>query len=124
MDIKHRRNRILRLSRLVPEGRWTTYGHFSIAVYDNVRMAITIGRVAAKNPAFAHPHRVLWSCGEIKDRWIDDEGRGPEECERRLRSEGVAVTDRHADPEKFVGWEGLKALLEAEEQATGLDEAA
>ena len=57
----------------------------------------------------------------IKDAWIDDEGRAPEECERRPRSEGVDVS---ADQEKFIGWEELEALLEAEEQATGLDEAA
>jgi alkylated DNA nucleotide flippase Atl1 len=124
MTVKHRRNRILRLSRLVPEGRWTTYGDFSIAVYDNVRMAITVGQVAAKNPAFAHPHRVLWSGGLIKDVWSDGEGRGPEECERRLVAEGVDITNRHADPEKFMGWEDLQALLRAEEDATGLDEAA
>lgn len=124
MAIKHRRNRILRMSRLVPEGRWTTYGDFSIAVYDNVRMAITVGQVAAKNPAFAHPHRVLWSGGLIKEVWSDDEGRGPEECERRLREEGVEITDRHADPDKHIAWEELKALLEADEEATGPNEAA
>jgi alkylated DNA nucleotide flippase Atl1 len=124
MAIKHRRNRVLRMSRLVPEGRHTTYGDFSIAVYDSNKMAITVGRVAAKNPAFAHPHRVLWSGGLIKDVWRDDEGRGPEECKRRLREEGVDVTDRRADPEKFIGWEELKQLLQAEEDATGLDEVA
>jgi hypothetical protein len=36
---------------------------FSIAAYDNVKMAITVGRVAAKNPAFVNPHRVLGSGG-------------------------------------------------------------
>src|SRR4051812_45878224 len=123
MTVKHRRNRILRMSRFVPEGRWTTYGDFSIAVYDNVRMAITVGQVAANNPAFAHPHRVLWSGGLIKDVWRDDEGRGPEECERRLQTEGIRVTNRHADPDKFIGWEELKKLLQAEEEASGLDEA-
>lgn len=122
--IKHRRDRILRMSRLIPEGRWTNYGDFSIAVYDNVRMAITVGQVAAKNAAFANPHRVLWVGGQIKDVWRDDEGRGPEECERRLRAEGIEVTDHRADPDKAIGWQELKALLEADEESDTTDEGA
>jgi alkylated DNA nucleotide flippase Atl1 len=124
MDVKHRRNRVLRLARLVPDGRWTTYGDFSIAVYENVKMAITVGQVAAKNPAFVNPHRVLWSGGEIKDGWRDDEGNGPEECERRLAEEGISVTNRFADKRDFIGWEELRDLLEADERERGIDEAA
>lgn len=124
MAVKHRRARVLRMSRLVPDGRWTTYGDFSIAVYENVKMAITVGRVAAKNPAFVNPHRVLGSGGVIKDSWEDDEGRGPEECERRLREDGIEVKDRVADKERFIGWEELKELLERNEEASGLDEEA
>jgi alkylated DNA nucleotide flippase Atl1 len=103
MAIKHRRNRILRMSQLIPDGRCTTYGDFAIAVYDNVRLAITVGRVAAHNPAFANPHRVVGAGSIIKDDWLDDQGRGPEECERRLIDDGIAVDDHRTDPEKFIG---------------------
>jgi alkylated DNA nucleotide flippase Atl1 len=122
MALRHRRDRILRLSRLVPPGRWTTYGDFSIAVYDNWRMAITIGQVAARNPAFANPHRVIWSGGVVKDTWHDDDGRGPDECRRRLREEGVKfIDDMVADPQQFIGWEELKELLDSEEARDRLD---
>jgi alkylated DNA nucleotide flippase Atl1 len=123
LEVKHRRNGVLRLSRLVPDGRWTTYGDFSVAVYDNVKMAITVGQVAAKNPAFVNPHRVLWSGGVIKETWRDDEGRGPEECQRRLEEDGIEVTDRVAAKDRFIGWEELKSLLKEDESARGLDEA-
>ncbi|MFL5834731.1 MAG: MGMT family protein [Solirubrobacterales bacterium] len=118
MATKHRRARVLRMSRLIPDGRWTTYGDFSIAVYDNVKMAITVGQVAAKNPAFVNPHRVLWSGGVIPDKWSDDEGNGPEECERRLREEGIDVKDRVANGGRFIDWEELKEILERDEEAT------
>jgi alkylated DNA nucleotide flippase Atl1 len=124
MTIKHRRDRILRMSRLVPEGRWTTYGDFSIAVYDNWRMAITIGRVASRHPAFVAPHRVIWSGGVVKDGWQDDDGRGPEECIRRLGKEGVSFVDGKADPDKYIGWQDLQQLLEADEARDQLDDAA
>jgi alkylated DNA nucleotide flippase Atl1 len=122
MAVKHRRARVLRMSRLVPDGRWTTYGDFSIAVYDNVKMAITVGRVAARNPAFVNPHRVLVAGGVISDNWRDDEGRGPEECERRLREDGIEVHDGVADKAAYIGWEELQALLEEAERASGLEE--
>jgi len=125
MTVKHRRDRILRLSRLVPRGRWTTYGDFSIAVYDNWRMAIAIGRVASKSTAFINPHRVIWSGGIVKNVWSDDQGGGREECVGRLTEEGVTFpSDVAADPGKFIGWQELKALLEADEIGDQLDEAA
>src|SRR6187200_3445551 len=52
---EQRRNRILRASRLIPEGRWTTYGDMAIAVSGNIRVARAVSRVAAKNPAFSNP---------------------------------------------------------------------
>lgn len=125
MTVKHRRDRILRLSRLMPRGHWTTYGDFSIAVYDNWRMAITIGQVASKSPAFLNPHRVIWSGGVVKETWKDDQGNGAEECLRRLAEEGVTFPDReHADGDLYVGWQKLKELLEADEADDRLDEAA
>jgi hypothetical protein len=125
MTIKHRRDRILRLSRLVPRGRWTTYGDFSIAVYDNWRMAITIGRVASRSPAFINPHRVIWSGGIVKGVWSDDQGGGRDECISRLADEGITFPDGvHADEDKFISWQELKELLEADEAGDQLDEAA
>lgn len=125
MAVKHRRDRILRLSRLVPRGRWTTYGDFSIAVYDNWRMAITIGRVASRSPAFINPHRVIWSGGIVKDVWSDDQGGGRDECISRLADEEVTFPDGvHADEDKFITWQELKQLLDADEAGGQLDEAA
>jgi alkylated DNA nucleotide flippase Atl1 len=125
MTVKHRRDRILRLSRLMPRGYWTTYGDFSIAVYDNWRMAITIGQVASKSPAFMNPHRVIWSGGVVTDKWKDDQGKGAEECLRRLAEEGVIFPDgKHADGNLYIGWQKLKELLEADEASDRLDEAA
>jgi alkylated DNA nucleotide flippase Atl1 len=118
---KHRRNRVLRLSRLIPEGRWTTYGDFSIAVYGNVRMAIAVGRVAAKNPAFANPHRVLKAGGVVDDDWRDEKGRGPEECKRRLTKEKVWLASKDvANPKLTLKWDELEGLLgEAETEDEG-----
>lgn len=124
LTLQHRRDRILRLSRLMPEGRWTTYGDFAIAVYGNVRMATTIGGVASRNLAFAHAHRVLESGGVVPKGWHDAEGRGPEECERRLGTEGITVADGRADLNRFIGWDELRDLLRADEAEKDLPEAA
>jgi alkylated DNA nucleotide flippase Atl1 len=117
-----RRNRILRASRLVPEGRWSTYGDIAIAVSGNIRVARAVSRVAARNPAFANPHRVLEKAGTIPPGWKDDEGKGPEECERRLAAEGLQLVDGKAPSEHRVNHEELEALLvarETEESAGG-----
>lgn len=113
---KHRTSRVLRLSRLIPAGAWTTYGDFAIAVYDNTRMARAVGQAARKNPAFSNPHRVLKKDGYISEEWRDDEGRGPEECQRRLEEEGVKFAQGgQAGADSFIGWENLKELLDADE---------
>lgn len=127
LALKHRRDRILRASRVIRLGEWTTYGDIAVAVADNVRLARTVGRVAAKNPAFADPHRVLKAEGVIPPEWRDDDGRGPEECERRLRDEEVPFTDDgRAAPQARIGYEQIKARLaemDAEDDA-GLPTAA
>lgn len=74
--------------------------------------------MAAKNPAFSHPHRVLKSGGFVPDGWRDDEGRGPEECRRRLEAEGIRFADDAADHACFVGWEELRALLDGKPDET------
>jgi alkylated DNA nucleotide flippase Atl1 len=112
-----RRNRILRASRLVPRGRWTTYGDIAIAVSGNIRLARPVSRVAAKNAAFANPHRVLEKAGTIPKGWKDDESHGPEECERRLGEEEVELIDGKAPRELRIYHDELRALLEASEAA-------
>lgn len=126
LTVAHRRSRVLLLSRLIPRGRWTSYGDFAIAVYGNRRTAITVGQQAAKNPAFANPHRVLWAGGIVPDDWRSDRGGGPEECKDRLRGEGVWLDDEdRADPNRFLDWHALESLLaEAEASDQDLDEAA
>lgn len=125
LNAAHRRNRVLRMSRLIPAGNWTTYGEFSIAVYGNWRTAITVGQQAAKNPAFANPHRVLKADGLIPDEWHDDLGGGPKECEKRLRREGVWLArEERADPAKFLNWERLKDLLDEADAASESSEEA
>lgn len=125
LTTKHRRNRVLRLSRLIPAGRWTTYGEFSIAVYDSVKMAITVGQVAAKNPAFANAHRVLTAGGLVNSAWSDGRGGGPEECKRRLTEENVWLTGKDtANPKLLLGWEELKRLLEEAEAGEDSDQVA
>ncbi len=106
LAVKHRRDRVLRLSRLIREGEWTTYKDFSIAVYDNWRMALTVARIASRHPAFGHPHRILQTGGSVSPEWHDEEGNhDPDECKRRLIDEKVwdEASDR-ARSESFVGW--------------------
>jgi hypothetical protein len=123
LAVKHRRNRVLQLSRLIKPGEWTTYGEFSIAVYENVRMALTVARVAAHHPAFSSPHRILQSGGTVSEDWRDEDGNpGPEECKRRLRLEGVwSDPDDCADPDKFLPWEALRRRLENAEASNDAD---
>ncbi len=124
MPRSQRRDRILRLSRLMPGNRWATYGDFAIAVYGDPRMARTVARVAAKNPSFIGPHRILVSGGAINEGWQDSEGHGAEQCERLLRDAGIKFSDGHADPDQQVGWEILRKLLDEDEQTDELPAAA
>lgn len=118
-----RRNRILRASRLIPVGAWTTYGDVAVAVMGHIRGAQAVSRVASKNPAFANPHRVLAKGGVIPEGWKDDEGKGPAECERRLALEGVALKKGKAPRKLRIDHEELRSLLEANEREEdeGLD---
>ena len=73
--------------------------------------------MAAHNAAFANPHRVLAKGGRIAEGWRDDEGRGPEECERRLREiDRIEMIDGQADPAKRMTYEELKAKLDLDEE--------
>ncbi|HEX2070330.1 MAG TPA: hypothetical protein VHF90_01625 [Thermoleophilaceae bacterium] len=114
LTVKHRRNRVLLLSRLLRRGEWTTYGDFSIAVYDSSKMGLPVARLAARHPAFANPHRVLGASGRVSPEWQDEtRTKGPEECKRRLSEEGAwdAGRDRARDS-GFVAWETLRKRLD------------
>lgn len=121
LTLQHRRNRILRMSRLIPKGKWATYGDVAIAVYGSRNMAVTIGQVARHSPAFVNPHRVLKAGGVIADEWEDDEGNGPDECARRLREDGIDIDPKTmtADLDKRIRDEELAALLTADEDKDG-----
>jgi alkylated DNA nucleotide flippase Atl1 len=122
---KHRTSRVLRLSRLLQSGKWTTYGDFAIAVYDNPRMARAVGQAASKNPAFANPHRVLRRGGIIPPDWEDAEGRGPERCRELLEEDNVRFTPAGlADERDFIDWEALKELLDTDEASADTGDAA
>jgi alkylated DNA nucleotide flippase Atl1 len=98
----------MRLAKLVPPGRWTTYGDISIAYRGDNKAARAVGRAAATLPTFPNPHRILREGGAIPDAWHDDKGRGPEECRRRLEAEGVKFTeDGRADPAYRLTWDEL-----------------
>ena len=126
LAVKHRRDRVLRLSRHIARGEWTTYGDFSIAVYDSPKMALTIARIAARHPAFANPHRVLQSGGTVSPKWQDEnQDKGLEECIRRLTEEGVwNEAKERARPAGLVGWEELRRRLERDAETDELDVAA
>jgi alkylated DNA nucleotide flippase Atl1 len=126
LTAKHRRNRVLRLSRLIETGEWTTYGDFAIAVYENPRMGRTVGHLAAHHPAFANPHRVVRAGGVVSPEWRDeDNDLGPEECKRRLTVEGAWDTDGdRALEHHFVSWEELRSRLTVDEATYGLGVAA
>lgn len=110
---KQRRDRILNSSRLIKDGYWVTYGDIAIAAFDKPKLARVVARVAAHNPAFAHPHRVLAKGGVIAAGWKDDEGNGPEECIRRLAADGIELEDGRAPESRRMHHDELKARLDA-----------
>jgi alkylated DNA nucleotide flippase Atl1 len=93
----------------VRKGEWATYGDISIAVRGDDKGAIAVGRLAATQPRFPNPHRILRAGGVIPRDWHIDDGGGPERCRELLAGEGVAF-DRHgrADPARRVSWEEIR----------------
>jgi alkylated DNA nucleotide flippase Atl1 len=110
---KQRRDRILTASRVIKDGYWVTYGDIAIAAFDNPKLARVVARVAAHNPAFANPHRVLATGGAIANGWKDDEGNGPEECVRLLKADGIELAYGHAPENRRMHHDELKARLDA-----------
>jgi alkylated DNA nucleotide flippase Atl1 len=94
-------------------GEWVTYGDISVALRGDDRAARAVGRAAATIPTFPNPHRVLMAGGVVPPDWHDSNGRGPDECRRRLEAEGVKFTDGKADSNTRVTWEELRERLRA-----------
>ena len=104
------RERIVSASRLVPEGRWTTYGTISEIVYGHLNGARTVGNVIRADARTDSSHRTLKIGGEVSSDWRGD-GGGPEECVRRLRREGVWDDSRdRARADRFVDAAELRRL--------------
>lgn len=47
----------------------------------------------------------------IPPNWHFGDGKGPEECRRRLEAEGVTFEGGRADPARRVGYEEVRARL-------------
>ena len=57
---------------------------------------MAIGTMARSMPDFPNPHRILNLQGQIPGAWRSDDGKGPEECRRRLEAEGITFTETGA----------------------------
>lgn len=98
-----------RIASRLRDGEWTTYGDISIAVRGDVKAARGVGQAAAKLRDFPRPAQILMEGGRINPQWRDADGRGPEECHKRLEQVGVRfVDDEHADPLQRVTWDVLR----------------
>ncbi|HEV1997657.1 MAG TPA: MGMT family protein [Candidatus Dormibacteraeota bacterium] len=109
--------RVLGVSALVRPGEWTSYGDVAAAAGGSRLGARAVGRLAATNPAFANPHRVIGRGGRVPEGW-GGRSAGPDDCRARLGAEGVGFRDGAADPARHVGWNVL--LGRAEPQPPGL----
>ena len=104
-----RRDLIVRASRVIEPGEWTTYGDLAAAV-GAPGLARAVGQVAARDPTFAHAHRVIAARGEIPPDW-GGSGEGPAECRRVLETDGVPFAGRRADPGRRVASEEIALRL-------------
>ncbi len=103
---------VMAIAALVQPGEWTTYGDLSTVAIGRSSAAMSIGTMASSLPQFPSPHRVLNTRGVVSPGWRADDGGGPEECRRRLESEGVRFReDGSADPECRVSVETIRNRL-------------
>ncbi len=105
------------LLRQIPEGRVSTYGALAEAMGDR-RAARAVGAELSANPTPPDPpcHRVVYADGAIG--WYGGKGRGAEEKERLLRSEGVEVSQGRVDLSRhlFSGFRCRPFLEEMREE--------
>jgi alkylated DNA nucleotide flippase Atl1 len=104
------RDTILRASRVIPEGYWTAYGELGAAATGSRTAHRIVARLAARDPDFSTPWRVLHADGTIADGWRGD-GGGPERCRELLEAEGVRFVDGRADPEQKMLSDEIELLL-------------
>jgi alkylated DNA nucleotide flippase Atl1 len=105
-----RRATILRASRVIPEGLWTAYGEIGLAATGSPTAHRIVARLAAHDPAFATPWRVVHADGTIPVGWRG-RGGGPEKCRELLESEGVRFVNGRADPAQKILAEEIELLL-------------
>lgn len=105
-----RRDTILRASRVVPEGFWTAYGEIGLAATGSRTAHRIVARLAAHDPAFATPWRVMHADGSIADGWRGP-GGGPERCRELLESEGVRFVNGRADSAQKILADEIELLL-------------
>jgi alkylated DNA nucleotide flippase Atl1 len=104
--------KIIDAANSLKAGEWTTYGDISQVVYGHARAGLAVGRVMSSSPDVKYAHRVLGAGGWIPDMWRSDEGLGRDECVRRLREEGVEVSDDYfAHGRHAVGHEEIAKRL-------------
>ncbi len=102
--------RIIAVSRLVPNGAWTTYAEVGEIVYGHRRGGQSIGNAMRAAGHADSEHRILQTGGKVSPHWRGD-GSGPEECIRRLRNERAWDERRHrARAERFVNADELRRL--------------
>ena len=100
---------VFKVAALIMPGEWTSYGDLSKAVTGRSSAAMAVGQLAANDPDFPNPHRVINSTGRIPRGWRSETGEGPEECRRRLEADGVMfLPDGSADPAQRLAIEELR----------------
>ena len=110
MDSSERRDLILRASRVIPEGFWTSYGELGAGATGRHGTHRLVARLASQNPAFENAWRVLHADGSIAEGWRGH-GGGPERCRELLEAEGVRFINGRADPAKKILSEEIELLL-------------
>lgn len=108
--MNHRHAEILRASRMIPAGYWTSYGEIGAAATGKRGTHRLVARLAVHDSGFRHAWRVLHADGSIADGWRGH-GGGPERCRELLEAEGVRFINGRADPEKKVLADEIELLL-------------
>ena len=104
------RSLFLRAANLLHAGEWTTYSDISIVATGTDASRQSVGRIAATDPLFPNPHRILQSDGSITGSWKDQAGNGPEYCQQLLEAEGIRFSGKGiADPKQRVDAATLQA---------------
>lgn len=68
---------VMAIAAHVRAGAWTTDGDVSAVATGTHTAAMAVGNIAANNPDFPHPHRLLTHKGAIPDTWATKTGVGP-----------------------------------------------